>query len=157
MKRRTFITKTGAVAAAACTCGIGMNSCSMITGISNTSEASQDSFQIEGQQIVLDLEKIPELAETGSSVKLRHDQEPDEPLKVLIIKTGENEYLAFENRCTHAGREIAYDPDLERLRCVSFSHSKYDIQGGVTDGPAHGPLKVYQTSIAGKNLVIDIS
>ena len=156
MKRRKFVATTGIVAAGICTCGPGMNSCSMITGVSNMPEVSEESYTIDGNQIQIDLTLVPELQEIGGSVKLKHGNGDEELIKVLIARRGENEYLSIENRCTHGGREIAYDHELQCLQCVSVSHSKFDLQGNVTGGPAPGPLTVYQNILKGNSLVIDL-
>lgn len=156
MRRRTFVKTTGLGVVTICTCEPGMNSCSLFTGISHTSVAPEGSIRFSDYQVVLDLELIPELNNSGGSVKFEMPQSEEDPLKVLVINSGENGLQAFENRCTHGGREIEYRSDESILRCVSFGHSKYDLSGQVTGGPAPAPLKKFKVSQTEDKLIIDL-
>lgn len=156
MKRRTFIKTTGLGAATVCTCGLSMNSCSMFSGISHTPIAPEESIQLSEYEVILDLTLIPELDKSGGSVKFEITQDPDDPLKVLVINSGEDGLMAYENRCTHGGREIEYMSDDGILRCVSFGHSKYDLDGKVQGGPAPAPLRKFKVNQTDDKLIINL-
>jgi cytochrome b6-f complex iron-sulfur subunit len=154
LNRREFITI--GTAAAACTCaGTGFNGCKMISGTSDTPEAPEKSYKYENHNIIIDLKRVSALKKTGSSIKLAVEN-GSEKWKLLVICLGKNKYRAFENRCTHGKREIEYDHGKKQLQCVSFGHSKFDLDGKVAEGPAEKPVIVYPSVLEGDQLVIAV-
>jgi len=156
MKRRTFIRTTGLGTATVCTCGLVVDSCTMISGISHTPVAPEESIQLSEYEVTLDLKLIPELNKSGGSVKFEITQYEEEPLKILVINSGEDGLMAYANRCTHGGREIEYRAEDGILQCVSFGHSKYDLNGQVKGGPAPAPLKKFKMNQIDNKLIINL-
>lgn len=153
MKRRDFI-KAGAVTAVVCSCG-GFAGCSAITGTSSTPEILEGSFSFNNDMISIDLSKIQPLSKVGGSAKLKIARKNQEDLKVIILRQTEDEFLVFSDRCTHGGRELEYLHDQEKLTCVSFGSSKFDLKGEVLSGPAKDPLKRF--TIAKNNNTLEIA
>jgi len=156
MKRRTFIKTTGLGTVTVCTCGLGMNSCSMFSGISDTPVAPEESIMFSDNQVTLNLTLIPELKNSGGSVKFEVKQDVENPLKFLVINTGNNGLMVYENRCTHGAREIEYRSDDGILQCVSFGHSKYNLDGQVTGGPAPSPIRKFTVNHTDDKLIINL-
>jgi nitrite reductase/ring-hydroxylating ferredoxin subunit len=156
MERRSFIRNSSTVTVAVCTCGMGLSSCSAITGISNVPEAPDGSFEKNGNQVVLKLDKIPELKNAGGNIKFSIPRSPDKPLKLLVARMGDGRYLAVQNRCTHGKRELEYILEKDMIECVSFSHSKYNLQGEVINGPAPEPLTLYEAVQEQDSLIITL-
>jgi len=126
----------------------------MFTGVSDTPVAPEESIMFSDNQIILDLQLIPEFNKPGGSVKFEIAQDLNKPLKVLVINSMENGFQAYENRCTHGGREIEYEGEDNILQCVSFGHSKYDLNGQVIRGPAPSPLRKFNVNHTDDQLII---
>jgi len=151
MKRSDFLKAGGAIMV--CTCGSSvLYGCKAITGNSDTPLLPDNSYTIKQNNIILDTNKIPELAQIGGSVKL---QLSDRDLKIIVAKTGENIFVALPDRCTHGDRELEYYHDKSIFRCVSFGHSRFDQNGNVVKGPAKVDLEVYKTSLNNDELSIE--
>ena len=156
MKRRTFIKTTGLGAATVCTCGLSMNSCSMFSGISDTPAAPEESILFSENQVTLNLALIPELENAGGSVKFELKEYDEDPLKILVVNAENHGLMAYENRCSHGGREIEYQDEGGILQCVSFGHSKYDLNGRVTGGPAPLPIRKFNVIHTDNTLIINL-
>jgi Rieske Fe-S protein len=89
-------------------------------------------------KLVIDLARVPSLAAVGGSAKWSSSEADNK--KVYIVRSGEAHFDAFLNHCTHLGRELEYRHDEKRLRCVSYGHSEFDMEGHVLGGPATGSL-----------------
>lgn len=152
MKRRDFI-KTAGAATLVCACGLSVNSCSMFSGVSSTPELPPESFSLDNNTVTIDIKKAIELEKVGYSAKLKFGPEYKET-KMIIAHVSDEQYLCYENKCTHGGREIEYMPQEKAFQCVSFGHSSFSIDGKVTGGPAKGPLKQFNISKVGNELII---
>ena len=145
IERRRFMTETGMVIVGTA-CGCSLISCKMISGIADAPELSPGRYRIEGDELSIALDGIPELSRVGGSVKITTGQLPD-PL--IIAHVGEREYVVASIRCTHWGREVEYLPEEQKFRCVSLGHSEFSRDGSLLKGPAEEPLRVYQVSAGG--------
>ena len=63
--------------------------------------------------------------------------------KMIIARDDADSFLAFEDKCTHGGRELEYQHGKNRFECVSFGGSKFSKAGSVLAGPADKPLTKY--------------
>ena len=156
VNRRAFIKTTGVAIAGACACGMGVSGCGMILGKSNTPKAPEGSVNREDGKLLVNLAMIPQLQADGGSVKFSYEGENGEESKVIIARLKGDDYRAYANSCTHGHREIEYKPDKNMLQCVSFGHSKFDLDGNVLGGPAKGPLTIYEVALEGNRLVLTI-
>ena len=148
---RREILKAGG-AALICTCaGAGVSACAMISGKSSTPAVPPEASHVSDSKLVIDLARVPELAVVGGSAKF---VPAGSEKKLLIVRSGDNQFDAFINRCTHAGRELEYRHDEKRLRCVSFGHSEFDLQGRKLGGPAKGDLTKLAITRTGDSLEI---
>ncbi len=73
---------------------------------------------------------------------------------MCIVRSGDDRFDAFINRCTHRGKELEYRHDERRLRCVSFGHSEFDLEGRKLSGPARENLTKLAVTRSGDALEI---
>lgn len=72
---------------------------------------------------------------------------------ILVIRSGENTYLAFSKICTHEGCTVAYNHDEGELPCPCHG-SVFSTSGAVLEGPATSNLQQYSVSKSGNTLTI---
>jgi nitrite reductase/ring-hydroxylating ferredoxin subunit len=109
---------------------------------------------LEGDQLTLDLAKLPELDTLGGAVRIEGDVLAN---PVLVILGEDDNYYAFQNACTHAGRMIDPVAGTMTLECCSVSSSTFDYQGNVLSGPAEGALTSYALEKLGDQLIINLN
>ena len=111
-------------------------------------------FIVKNEIVRVDLNKADFLKSVNTAVKINYTLgKKKSKLKVLIIHSNSG-YKAFENRCTHGGMELKYLTDTEELRCTSFGHSRFDLNGNVRKGPASKNLKILKLSQEDQSLII---
>lgn len=108
----------------------------------------------EGDTLMLDLTKLPELESLGGAVRIEGQVLPD---PILVVLGEDGSYYAFKNVCTHAGRKIDPLAGTLTLECCSASKSTYDYQGNVLSGPAEGPLTSFSLDNQADKLIIDLN
>jgi len=108
----------------------------------------------EGDTLMLDLTKLPELESLGGAVRIEGEVLPD---PILVVLGEDGSYYAFKNVCTHAGRMIDPLAGTLTLECCSASKSTYDYQGNVLSGPAEGPLTSFSLDNQDDKLIIDLN
>lgn len=124
-----------------------------LLGRCDTEPLSPDLWGVEGDKVRVKLSQMPQPLPRGGGVYLK-EQGLRRP--VLVVRTDDDQYLAFENRCTHAGRKVDPVAGEARLRCCSLSHSVFDLDGNVVKGPAKNPLKKYAVEQTEGDLVISL-
>jgi nitrite reductase/ring-hydroxylating ferredoxin subunit len=148
--RRDFLKAGGGVLI--CTCaGVGASGCTMISGKSEMPSVPPDALRVSDHKLVIDLARVPALAVVGGSARLLP---AGSDRKVCIVRSGDNQFKAFINRCTHRGKELEYRHDEKKLRCVSFGHSEFDLEGRKLGGPAKGDLTKLTVTRTGDSLEI---
>ena len=125
-----------------------------ILGICQTSPLDAGLWTAEGNQVTVRLDKTAALIPVGGAARLEGKGLVS---SVLVVHSGGDEYLAFENRCTHGGRRLDPVEGKEELRCCSVNHARFDYQGNKLSGPAKGPLKVYPVERRGEELVVTLN
>ncbi len=149
--RRSFMKRSAAATAAVggvtgCMCGL--SGCT-----SKAPKVAKGSVTKADGKVVLELAKIPELGKVGGFVRLK-DKGVPEP--VLVIHAAENTYATVSAKCTHFGMGLSYVPEKQHVRCGSFGHSTFTLDGKVTQGPAKKHLKVYATALKDGKLEITV-
>jgi len=126
-----------------------------VWGICETKPLDQELWSVEQNNIVrVKLSQRPELCQKGGGVYLKGQRLP-KPL--LLIRTEDDQYLAFANRCTHIGhRKLDPVPGQHILRCCSVSHSTFDYEGKRLSGPAKDPLTRYEVELSQGDLLIKL-
>ena len=110
-----------------------------VFGICETPPLGAELWRLEGKQAAIKLDGATVLAPVGGAVRLEGEGLAS---SVLVIHADADEYLAFENRCTHGGRKLDPVKGKRELRCCSVNHSRFDYQGNKLSGPAKGSRRV---------------
>lgn len=151
MKRRDFV--KWSAGAALCACGAASaSSCSALLGSSNAPVVPAEAISESDGKITLDLNQIPSLQTKPGSAKTEIGD-----TKLLIARKSDGDFLVFENKCTHGGQELNFEPGESRFRCTSLGHSKFTLEGEKIAGPAKGPLKKFEFEQEGDKLAIMLS
>lgn len=150
--RRDFLKTSGGVLICACAGG-SVSGCAYF-GTSNMPTVPANAFRASGNRLVINVAQVPSLAVVGGSAKWVSTS--GEERKICIVRSGENEFEAYINHCTHGGWELEYKHEEKRLRCVSFGHSEFDLEGHKLGGPAKGNLTKLAVTRIGDSLEIAI-
>jgi cytochrome b6-f complex iron-sulfur subunit len=124
-----------------------------IFGVCETLPLDAELWRVEGKQVAVRLAEATALTPVGGAVRLEGKGLAS---SVLVIHADTDEYLAFENRCTHGGRKLDPVAGSRELRCCSIGHSRFDYQGNKLSGPAKGPLTSYPTEKQGEELIVTL-
>ena len=125
-----------------------------VLGICETPPLDDGLWMLEGGEVRIRIKEANALAPAGGAARL---QGKGLGSSVLVVHAGGDEYLAFENRCTHAGRKLDPVEGERELRCCSVGHSRFDYQGNKLSGSAKGPLKKYPVEKRGEELIVTLS
>ena len=88
-------------------------------------------WRIEGNRVVVDLARAPELAEPFGAVRL---EGRGLPRRILVYRGGDGRFHALHNRCGHVGRRLDPAPGAGGVECCSIGVSRYDDEGHVQGG-----------------------
>ena len=122
-----------------------------IFGICETKALQQDLWSLEGDKVRVRLSQMSELRQKGKAAYLKGQ---GLPRPILLLRTGDDQYLAFANRCTHLGRKLDPVPGERLLRCCSIGHSTFDYEGKNISGTAKEPLTRYAVELSEGDLTI---
>lgn len=124
-----------------------------VLGICETKPLGSNLWSLEGSKVQVKLSQMPEPLPKGGAVYLKGGglSKP-----VLLLRTEDDRYLAFEDRCTHFGRKIDPVPGEAKLRCCSLFHSTYDLEGKNISGAAKMPITRYAVEQSDGDLVITL-
>lgn len=114
----------------------------------------ENAWIYQNNTLALDLAKLPELEELGGAIRIEGEALSD---PVLVVLGEDENYYAFKNACTHAGRMIDPLAGTMTLECCSVNQSTFDYEGNVLSGPAKEPLVSYALSIDNEMLKIDLN
>jgi Rieske Fe-S protein len=157
--RREFLGTSAAVVIGTTTCLCGLTGCATFTKTGRTPSIPEDAYTFEADvnRVVVDLARVPQLAEPGGSVKIR-DAALSDPL--IIARTEEDTYVVASIECPHRSVEVEYQPDRSGFECASLGSSEFALDGSRLSGPAEQPLRVYAASLdaeAKSRLIIELS
>ena len=113
----------------------------------------QDAWTYQNNTLTLDLAKLPELDTLGGAVRIEGETLPD---PILVVLGEDENYYAFKNACTHAGRMIDPLAGTMTLECCSVNSSTFDYEGNVLSGPAEEPLSSYAFVVEDGMLKIEL-
>lgn len=116
-----------------------------ILGICATEEPKDPgAWRVEGQSVVLDLTKLPELAPKGGAVRLEGSGLAK---RLLVWRDEAGQLRALRNKCAHAGRRLDPRPGGEGVICCSVGRSTYDSTGQpLKHADKQEPLENYAVS-----------
>jgi nitrite reductase/ring-hydroxylating ferredoxin subunit len=116
--------------------------------------ADAGCWQVEGSRLHIDLARAGELADPYGAISfvgegLAHP--------VLVMRDGQGNYHAFENKCAHGGRRLDPVAGTDTVCCCSMGKAVYDYDGQVLAGSAEGPIKVFPVTIENGRLRIELA
>jgi Rieske Fe-S protein len=157
ISRKAFLvggaTAVAAAAAGACLCT--KTGWATISGVGATPSIAPDAYSIgEDESIRICLDKVPELALVGGSIKIVDTNIHD---ALIVVRETEDVYVAASIKCTHRGVEVEYRADDKCFKCASFGGSRFKINGEKVCGFAKGPLKTYPTAREDNIVVVRLS
>ena len=98
-----------------------------------------------GAPPIAKIANLPDLA-VGTSLVFSYP-EPHEPC--ILVRTAEQRFVAFSQKCTHLSCAVKPEPDKGRFYCPCH-HGFFDLQTGVqTGGPPRRPLPKITLEIRG--------
>ncbi len=97
------------------------------------------------------LDRLPELAEPGSGVRLEGKECPQ---RILLIRGDDGAYYAFQNRCTHSGRRLDPVPGAETVQCCSVGKTTFDYKGHRLVGSGKDDIRFYPVDVQDNKLTI---
>jgi Rieske Fe-S protein len=110
-----------------------------------------DSYRIESKKLIIDLNKHIKLKETGGWSAFEVINR-----KVIVIHPAENDFKAFENKCTHKGGWLSYRYKDGFMQCALHG-SRFDTNGEVVRGPAQLPIHEFNVNVDKSELIIDLA
>ena len=77
-----------------------------------------------------------------------------EKVPYILIHTEENEFYAYEQKCTHLSCAVYYKPGTLKIECPCHN-GWFDVKtGNVIQGPPPRPLKKLLVTIKGKDIFV---
>ena len=122
-----------------------------LMGKCDTRPLLSDYWTVEGADVRVKLSQMPQPLPRSGAVYLEGGK-LSEPL--FLMRTEDDKYLAFVNRCSHCRHKIDPMPKKPLLRCCGPSHSIYDYDGNKITGPAKGPLVKYYVEQSAGDVII---
>ncbi len=136
---------------------IGLCACAVLgQGCARYSDAPEiptSAVSPAPHQLRISLYAVPSLGKPGGSAKFYG---PDQVGPLIVVRIDATRYAATALKCTHGGAELEYEPTAQRLRCVSFGHSQFGLDGKLLEGPADRPIRRFPTRLEGNTLVIEV-
>jgi cytochrome b6-f complex iron-sulfur subunit len=145
MERKDFLQKFAVGGSILLTAPVLFNSCSDGTD-DVIDDADDDNNGSDDDAITIDLTD-DDFADLGAVGGYAYSG------NIIIIRSGENAYLAFSKICTHQGCTVTYNADDNQLPCPCHG-SVFSTSGTVLEGPASSNLKQYSVTKSGDNLTI---
>jgi Rieske Fe-S protein len=116
-------------------------------------DVEAESLTIGEDHVTIDLTKAASLGEVGNAAWITDESKG---LKLIVVRSGKDEYHVLSRLCTHGGQTVSYNPKRRLLQCNNFNHSNFGLDGGVVKGPAETPLKSYPVTRVQDTLVVAI-
>ncbi len=152
MNRREFIEK-------ACLTGIGIVAGTSIInslGIQSIKASPRPGIFRGNREIPIMLADTPDLQAVGGAYHLEIEEIEK---NLLIVRTGEEEFIAVDIKCTHKGCDVTYQaggPSASAMFVCPCHDSRFDLSGQPKSGPAKKPLGTYKTSFKNGEITIHV-
>jgi len=109
---------------------------------------------VTAEAVTIDLDRAPELAAPGGSLRLESDLVPD---RIIVVHGVDGRFYAYANHCACGGFRIDPVPGEPKIRCCTLAQSTYDYEGSRISGPAKDSLTTYPVTAEGTTLRIDLA
>lgn len=126
-----------------------------IFGICETkSPENIDCWRYSSGRVEIELSKAPEMKERGTAIRLEGKGLPN---RLLVVHGSDDEFHAFENKCTHFGRRLDPLSGQQMIQCCSVGKSTFDYTGANVSGTAKEPIKSFPVEKRNKALIIELA
>jgi len=115
--------------------------------------ADPECWRYEAGRLEVDLLRAPELADKGGALRFEGEALPK---RVLVVHGADDEFRAYHNKCTHAGRRVDVVDAGELLECCSVGKSTYALTGQSVRGPGKDALFLFPTALEDSRLFVDL-
>ena len=72
---------------------------------------------------------------------------------VVLIRTADGQFRAFDAICTHLDCTVQYQPDTSQIWCACHN-GHFDLTGRNVQGPPPRPLDAYDVNVRGEEIVV---
>lgn len=151
--RREMIHTSALLLGGVCGCRMAGNAETPRSTCCWSPDLEAESLAIQQDRLTIDLAKAASLGEVGAAAWITDESRG---LKLIIVRSGQDEYHVLARMCTHGGQTVSYNPKRRLLQCNNFNHSNFGLDGGVVKGPAETPLKSYPVTRVDETLVVAI-
>lgn len=112
-------------------------------GIARADEATAPAAEAKADTSrILELKDFTDLQKVGGSKVVENGKD-----KIIVARTGENDFVACSAICTHRGCTIEYFHEDKQFICPCHG-ARFDLQGNVVKGPAKKPLARHEIEAA---------
>ena len=112
-----------------------------------------DCWRYSSGRVEIDLSKVPELNEKDTAIRLEGKGLPN---RLLVVHRDNDEFHAFENKCTHFGRRLDPLPGQPLIQCCSIGKSTFDYTGTNVFGSAKEPVNLFPVEKQNGALIIKL-
>lgn len=149
LTRREFLKITGLFAGC-----VAIASTTLVTGCGfpTASEIDADAYSLDENLVTVSLDKVSQLSEVGGSAAIIDDINQTH---LIIARVAQNNFVVALNECPHREKLLGYDHNAGYFVCAS-GKSKFRLDGSIVTGPAENPLRIYQSSVEGNRIAIDL-
>jgi nitrite reductase/ring-hydroxylating ferredoxin subunit len=112
------------------------------------------SHRLDGQTLVLDLDRCPELAPPGGALRIEAAGLPD---RILMVNGIDGQLHAYRNHCACGGFRVDPVPREQKIRCCTLAQSTFGYDGKFLKGPAKKDLDVLPVTRDGQTARIDLA
>jgi nitrite reductase/ring-hydroxylating ferredoxin subunit len=106
--------------------------------------------------VSIDLARVPELARAGGAIKVADHARK---LQIVVARSGKNEFVALDQKCTHGGGALTYVHRHKHLYCTCWGHAIFALDGSVIRWPntqKPRPLRAHRVERQGSLLAIRV-
>ena len=121
-------------------------------GFPAASEIDINAYSLDRDLVTVSLDRASQLSEVGGSAAIINDSNQ---IRLIIARVAQNEFVVALNECPHREKLLGYDHSAGCFICAS-GKSKFRLDGSIVAGPAENPLRIYQSSLEGNRITIDL-
>lgn len=101
----------------------------------------------------INVDDFEPLQAVGGSVLIKDVTIGAEKDNLIVVRTGEEEYMVFSAICRHKKCNVKYKHEKNAFVCPCHG-STYDMTGQVTKGPSKDNIIQYKVKLAGNQLTV---
>ncbi|HSW00887.1 MAG TPA: Rieske 2Fe-2S domain-containing protein [Sedimentisphaerales bacterium] len=151
--RREMIQASVLLLGGVCSCRMAGDAGAPRCTCCNSPDLEAESLTVNEDHLAIDLTKAVSLGDVGNAAWITHE---GKGLKLIVVRSGKDEYCVLSRLCTHGGQTVSYNRKRRLLQCNNYNHSNFGLDGRVVKGPAPTPLKSYAVTRVENTLVVAI-